>query len=317
MSASERLASRIVESSRRTRAIPVGRRVERLLEAAAGLLERPYPLLALGDVTHPDEHAAVGLPGSVDRRLDQRGGSPTGVRQPERHRLGRTLGTSGGQPRGEVDPPRRLDERCEGPPGERADGAPGQLGRLGVGAAHHAAVVERDDGLGEVVEEQAQLGLGVDEAFDGAVEVAGDPPRLEPRDDDGRRRLAPPRPRRGPPPPVMDRRRGAAPRRRVRRAARLRTRSTAATATSPPVGGSRTRRSRHHASMASLTRRLARSACLAAAGAAGLRPSARPDVSRVLRTGAEAVTAARVVVGGAHAPPRSFHHWSRRRIASS
>ena len=165
---------------------PRRRRVERLLEPAAGLLERPHPLLALGDVTHPDEHAAVGLAGAVDRRLDQRGGTPAGVRQPERHRLGGTLGTSSGQPRDEVDPPRRLDERCEGPPGERADGSAGQLGRLGVGAAHHAAVVERHDGLGEVVEKQAQLRLGVDEAFDGAVEVAGDPPRLEPRDDDRR-----------------------------------------------------------------------------------------------------------------------------------
>jgi hypothetical protein len=148
--------------------------VERLLEPAAGLLEGPHPLLALGDVTHPHEHAAVGLARPVDRRLDQRGIRAAGVRQPERHRRGGALGASGGEPRREVDPPRRLDERREGLPGQLTHRPPGQLRRLGVGTPHDAVVVERDDRLGEIVEQQSQLGLGVDEALDGAVEVAGD-----------------------------------------------------------------------------------------------------------------------------------------------
>ena len=52
----------------------------------------------------------------------------------------------------------------------------GELLGLRVRAAHHAQFVDRQHRLGEVVEQEAQLGLGVDEPVDRAVEVAGDPP---------------------------------------------------------------------------------------------------------------------------------------------
>ena len=78
-----------------------------------------------------------------------------------------------GEPGVEVAAPAPLDELAQRRAGERRCRAAGQLGGLGVGAADDAVVVERDHRLGQVVEQQAQLGLGVDEALDRAVEVSG------------------------------------------------------------------------------------------------------------------------------------------------
>ena len=174
----------IVESSSRTSAMPVGRRVERLLEAPAGLLQGPDAVLALGDVAQPDDHAAVGLRGGGRRSPRPASPSPPACEQAEAPsagpaaRDGRRPATTSSSSR------RRLDEVGERPARRGRRRAAGELGGLGVGAAHDAVVVERHHRLGQVVEQQAQLGLGVDQPIDRAVEVAGDAPRLEPGDDD-------------------------------------------------------------------------------------------------------------------------------------
>ena len=164
------------------------RRVERLLEAPPRLLEGAHALLALGDVAQTDDDAGVGLARPVDGRLDERRQRAVDVRQVERHRRGRAIGAPRRQPAGEVAAAGLVDELGERDADERRHRQPGELGGLGVGAAHDTVGVERDDRFGEVVEQQAQLGLGVDQALDRAVEVAVDAPRLEPRDDDRARR---------------------------------------------------------------------------------------------------------------------------------
>ena len=164
------------------------RRVERLLEAPPRLLERPHALLALGDVAEPDDDAGVGLAGPVDGRLDERREGAVDVRQVERDGSRRAVRTSGRQPPREVAAPRLVDELGERHADERRHGQPRELGRLGVGAPHDTVRIQRHHCLGEVVEQQAQLGLGVDEALDRAVQVTVDASRLQPRDDDGGRR---------------------------------------------------------------------------------------------------------------------------------
>ena len=100
---------------------------------------------------------------------------------------GRSVRPDANQPR-EVAAAGLVDELGERDADERRHRQPGQLGRLGVGAAHDTVGVERHDRFGQVVEQQAQLGLGVDQPLDRAVQVAVDAPRLPPRDDDGARR---------------------------------------------------------------------------------------------------------------------------------
>ena len=79
-----------------------------------------------------------------------------------------------------------VDEVGERPrPASSPAGSSGQLDRLGVAAPHEAVVVDREHALGQVVEQEAQLGLGVDQPVDRVVEVAGDAARLQPRHDDG------------------------------------------------------------------------------------------------------------------------------------
>ena len=86
------------------------------------------------------------------------------------HRLGRFAARPAASHAVEVGRRARLDEL-----GERharrasSTGRPVELGGLGVGAAHEPVVVERQHRLGEVVEQQAQLGLGVDQPVDRAV----------------------------------------------------------------------------------------------------------------------------------------------------
>ena len=156
------------------------RRVEGLLEAAPGLLQCPHPLLPLGDVAQADDHCSAGLAWEVDVGLDDRRRRSLRLQQPQREgRHGVTAPTSG-QPLGELVAV--LHQLVEPETDERA--AARQLGGLGVGAADDAVVVDRHDAFRQVVQEQPQLGLGVDQPVDGAVEVTGDPPRLEPRDDD-------------------------------------------------------------------------------------------------------------------------------------
>ena len=122
-----------------------GRRVERLLEAPPGLLERPHALLALGDVAQAHDRAAPGTSSSGSGRgrswpRIERHGRAVGVRQAQRHRA--RLDASCARP---ATATRR--GRCRvggstsspnGRPARRAHGATGQLGRLGVGAAHDA-----------------------------------------------------------------------------------------------------------------------------------------------------------------------------------
>ncbi len=159
------------------------RRVERLLEPSPRLLERAHPLLALGDVAEAHDRPGLGVPGPVDGRLDERARRPVGVRQADGDRR-RSPAAPVRQPLVEVGASRRLDDRPELLTREVGDRAAGQLGGLGVGAADDAVVVDRQHRLRQVVEQEAQLGLGVDEPLDRAVEVGGDAPRLEPGDDD-------------------------------------------------------------------------------------------------------------------------------------
>ncbi len=67
-------------------------------------------------------------------------------------------------------------------------GATGELGHLGVDAAHHPVVVDREHRLGQVVEEHAQLTLGIDEAVDRVPELPGQAAPLEPADRNGAER---------------------------------------------------------------------------------------------------------------------------------
>ena len=125
--------------------------------------------------------------GPVDGRLDERRRRAVGVRAAgtSTGAAGRSARPLASQASRSVPPRRRRRARRTAARRASVIGQPGQLGRLGVGAAHDAVVVERQHRLGQVVEQQPQLGLGVDEPLDRAVEVAGDAPRLEPRHDDG------------------------------------------------------------------------------------------------------------------------------------
>ena len=160
------------------------RRVERLLETAPRLLEGAPPPLPFSDVEETDDRP-VGRPTRlVVGRLDD-GGCSVGARQPQRHTVDTRPPARLGEPGVEVRPIPDLDELAQWSSGERRRRTTGQLGGRAVRTPHPAGGIDRDDGLGKVVEEDAQLRLGVDQALDRVMEVARDPPRLEPRDDDG------------------------------------------------------------------------------------------------------------------------------------
>ena len=186
MSASERLASRIVESSSRTSAIPVGAEWNacwnRRLACSSARTRSSRSVTSRRRTMAP----GLGVPWPVDRRLDERARRPVGVRQADGDRRRCPPAAPVRQPLVEVGaraPARRAPRN--GWPVRSADRAAGQLGGLGVGATDDAVVVDRQHRLRQVVEQEAQLGLGVDQPLDRPVEVGGDAPRLEPRDDDG------------------------------------------------------------------------------------------------------------------------------------
>ena len=118
---------RVVEADERHAG---GRRVERLLEPAPGLLERPHALLALGDVAQAHDRARPGTSSSGSRRGRSSLASTATVVPSARARRS-VIGPGDSlvdlalrQPHVEVDAGRRLDELAERPPDERVVGAP-------------------------------------------------------------------------------------------------------------------------------------------------------------------------------------------------
>ena len=182
----------IVESSRRTSAIPVGaewnacwnrRRAcsrartrssrsvtsrSRTIAPPASCLARPVDRLASTTVTAPSPRVQASV---ID--IGAAGARPAARRARRRARC--------------RVPPRRAQRAGIDRRGRRR-ARPVSSAALVLAPRTTPVVVDRQHRLGQVVEQQAQLGLGVDEAVDRAVEVAGDPPRLEPRDDDGAQR---------------------------------------------------------------------------------------------------------------------------------
>ena len=128
--------------------------VECLLEAPASLLQGAAPSFPIGDVDEPHDRPVCRSPRLVVRRFDD-GDHTVEVDEAQRRAVDRRAPASFGEPGVEVRAVADLDELAQRRSGQRRCAQTGELGGLGVGTADEAGVVDRDDGLGEVVEQHA------------------------------------------------------------------------------------------------------------------------------------------------------------------
>ena len=146
---------------------PGGRRMERLLEAAARLLERDRTLLAVGDIVQDHDQRALGDGGTVQRRLGQVG--TAGHVDHLEHRqvparagavVGATIAAVGVAAEFPALGDRAAvvvgDEAEERPPDQIVDRSSGQHRRPGVGRLDHAVFVETHHRIGKGIEELAR-----------------------------------------------------------------------------------------------------------------------------------------------------------------
>ena len=176
------------------------RRVERLLEAAPGGLERAARALAVGDVAqHHDPLAAVdGLAealGTVDRRLDEvraavgvdeleHGGVAQVAHRPVGLGAPLLVGVGALPSVGDVALVVVGDEPDERAPEQVVDRATGERRGARVGRRDAPVVVEAEHRVGEVVEEAAHVGVVRGERAERRLEAAADVARLEPGEHD-------------------------------------------------------------------------------------------------------------------------------------
>ena len=178
---------------------PRRRRVERLLEPTAGLLQRHRRTSTVGHVTQQHDESAspsVRHGGPVERCLDQVGNA-FDVDELEHDVVADRAGDIGARVEltcvGLVEvPPLRhrltvvvTDHLQERAAHEFVDRAPGQHRCSLVRRLDHAAVVQPHDRVGQVVEQPSDLGLGAREFTDRASEAATDPSGFQDRGDDG------------------------------------------------------------------------------------------------------------------------------------
>ena len=175
---------RVVETHERH---PGGRRMERLLEAPPRLLERAHVVPHARSRPAGARSRSPPRPSRPARGVGGHAIASTAIVEASTRASRSVIGSGDTSSTSPWDSHTSSSTRssastssASGRPTSSPTGSPGELGHLGVDATHDALVVDGEHRLGQVVEQQAQLALGVDEALDRAVEMTGDAPRLEP-----------------------------------------------------------------------------------------------------------------------------------------